>query len=126
MVDALAHRGPNGRGVWHGDGIALGHRRLSVLDPTAAGTQPMHYSSRHLVVTYNGEIYNFRELRQELDAAGHKFQTNCDTEVLLAAYAEWGMSAVDRFNGIFAFGLWDSRAQRLWLVRDRLGIKPLY
>lgn len=126
MVDALAHRGPNGRGVWHGDGIALGHRRLSVLDPTAAGTQPMHHSSRNLVVTYNGEIYNFRELRQELEAAGHKFQTNCDTEVLLAAYTEWGMSAVDRFNGIFAFGLWDSRAQRLWLVRDRLGIKPLY
>lgn len=126
MVDALAHRGPNGRGVWHGDGISLGHRRLSVLDPTAAGTQPMHYSARHLTVTYNGEIYNFRELREELEAAGHTFQTHCDTEVLLAAYAEWGLAAVTRFNGIFAFAVWDGLQKRLWLVRDRLGIKPLY
>ena len=126
MVDALAHRGPNGRGVWLDDGIALGHRRLSVLDPSAAGAQPMHYAARNLVVTYNGEIYNFRELRQELQESGHLFRTNCDTEVLLAAYAEWGTKAVERFNGIFAFGLWDERAQRLWLVRDRLGIKPLY
>ena len=126
MVDALAHRGPNGRGVWLDDGIALGHRRLSVLDPTAAGAQPMRYAARNLVVTYNGEIYNFRELRQELVAAGHRFMTNCDTEVLLAAYAEWGTAAVERFNGIFAFALWDANAQRLWLVRDRLGIKPLY
>ena len=126
MVDALAHRGPNGRGVWRDDGIALGHRRLSVLDPTAAGAQPMRYAARNLVVTYNGEIYNFRELRQELMAAGHRFMTNCDTEVLLAAYAEWGTAAVERFNGIFAFALWDANVQRLWLVRDRLGIKPLY
>lgn len=126
MVDALAHRGPNGRGVWHDDGIVLGHRRLSVLDPTAAGAQPMRYAARQLVVTYNGEIYNFRELRQELEAAGHHFATNCDTEVLLAAYAEWGTAAVERFNGIFAFALWDERARRLWLVRDRLGVKPLY
>lgn len=126
MVDALAHRGPNGRGVWHGDGIALGHRRLSILDPTAAGAQPMHYATRQLVVTYNGEIYNFKELRHELEQAGHCFQTECDTEVLLAAYAEWGTAAVERFNGIFAFALWDERAQRLWLVRDRLGVKPLY
>ena len=126
MTDALAHRGPNGRGVWRDDGIAFGHRRLSVLDPTAAGTQPMHYAARNLVVTYNGEIYNFRELRAELEAAGHHFATNCDTEVLLAAYAEWGTAALERFNGIFAFAIWDKRAQRLWLVRDRLGVKPLY
>lgn len=102
-----------------------GHRRLSVLDPTAAGVQPMRYAARQLVVTYNGEIYNFRELRQELEAAGHHFATNCDTEVLLAAYAEWGTAAVERFNGISAFALWDERAQRLWLVRDRWGLKPL-
>ena len=126
MVDSLAHRGPNGRGVWRADGIALGHRRLSVLDPTAAGAQPMHYAARQLVVTYNGEIYNFKELRAELQVAGHRFQTECDTEVLLAAYAEWGTAAVERFNGIFAFALWDGQARRLWLVRDRLGIKPLY
>ncbi len=126
MVDSLAHRGPNGRGVWRADGIALGHRRLSVLDPTAAGAQPMHYAARQLVVTYNGEIYNFKELRAELQVAGHRFQTECDTEVLLAAYAEWGTAAVERFNGIFAFALWDGQARRLWLVRDRLGVKPLY
>ena len=126
MVDSLSHRGPNGRGVWRADGIALGHRRLSVLDPTAAGAQPMHYAARQLVVTYNGEIYNFKELRAELQVAGHRFQTECDTEVLLAAYAEWGTAAVERFNGIFAFALWDGQARRLWLVRDRLGIKPLY
>ncbi len=126
MVDALAHRGPNGRGVWHGDGIALGHRRLSILDPTAAGAQPMRLAARQLVVTYNGEIYNFRELREELHHAGHHFHTECDTEVLLAAYAEWGTAAVERFNGIFAFALWDGHSERLWLVRDRLGVKPLY
>src|SRR5262245_26875934 len=79
MVDALAHRGPNGRGVWHDEGLALGHRRLSILDPTAAGAQPMHLRARGLTITYNGEIYNFRELRTELQLAGHQFHTECDT-----------------------------------------------
>lgn len=126
MTDALAHRGPNGRGVYQAPGLALGHRRLSVLDPTAGGAQPMHHVEPHLVVTFNGEIYNFRELRQELEGLGHRFRTQCDTEVILAAYAEWGTDSVQRFNGIFAFALWDEVRQRLWLVRDRLGIKPLF
>jgi asparagine synthase (glutamine-hydrolysing) len=126
MTDALAHRGPNGRGIFQVPGLAFGHRRLSVLDPSAAGTQPMRHAARNLVVTFNGEIYNFRELRHELEALGHRFQTECDTEVILAAYAEWGTAAVERFNGIFAFALWDAPEERLWLVRDRLGVKPLY
>ncbi|NQU25386.1 MAG: asparagine synthase (glutamine-hydrolyzing) [Candidatus Nealsonbacteria bacterium] len=125
MVDSLAHRGPDGRGTWHDDGIALGHRRLAILDPTPAGAQPMRDPQRSLVVTYNGEIYNFRQLRDELSAHGHRFRTNCDTEVLLAAYAEWGTEAVSRLNGIFAFALWDAPRRRLWMARDRLGVKPL-
>jgi asparagine synthase (glutamine-hydrolysing) len=126
MVDSLAHRGPNGRGTWHDAGVSLGHRRLSILDPTPAGAQPMVDKRHALVVTYNGEIYNYRELRAELQERGHRFQTNCDTEVLLASYAEWGTAAVTRFNGIFAFALWDGARRRLWLARDRLGVKPLY
>lgn len=126
MVDALAHRGPDGRGVWHGDGVALGHRRLSILDPTPAGAQPMAYRNGDVVITYNGEIYNFRRLREDLTRAGHAFRTSCDTEVLLAAYSEWGLGAVGRLNGIFAFALWDAPRRRLWLARDRLGVKPLF
>jgi asparagine synthase (glutamine-hydrolysing) len=126
MVDSLTHRGPDGRGTWFDAGVGLGHRRLSVLDPTAAGTQPMCSADASLVVTFNGEIYNFRELRGELIALGHRFRTNCDTEVLLAAYAEWGLAAVQRLNGMFSFALWDRARRRLWLARDRLGIKPLF
>jgi asparagine synthase (glutamine-hydrolysing) len=126
MVDALAHRGPNGRGVWFDLGLALGHRRLAILDPTPAGKQPMVDAARSMAVTYNGEIYNYRELRRELEAAGYAFHTDCDTEVLLASYAHWGTAAVEKLNGIFAFALWDGVRRRLWLVRDRLGVKPLY
>ncbi len=126
MVDSLAHRGPNGRGTWHADGLSLGHRRLAVLDPTPDGAQPMVSHDKQVVLTYNGEIYNFRELRQELAQAGHCFRTGTDTEVILAAYRAWGTDCVDRFNGIFAFALWDVPRRRLWLVRDRLGVKPLY
>lgn len=126
MTDALAHRGPNGRGLFHEPGLAFGHRRLSVIDPTSGGAQPMRHTARNLVIVFNGEIYNFRELRRELENLGHRFQTQCDTEVILVAYAEWGTAAVDRFNGIFAFALWDAPRQRLWLARDRLGVKPLY
>jgi len=126
MVDALAHRGPNGRGAWHAPGIALGHRRLAVLDPTPVGAQPMQSADGRLVVTYNGEIYNFRALRAELEQAGCTFRTSTDTEVLLAAYRAWGTECLARLNGIFAFALWDGPRRRLWLVRDRLGVKPLY
>jgi len=125
MVDSLAHRGPDGRGTWFDEGIALGHRRLAILDPTPAGAQPMADPRRGLVVTYNGEIYNFPRLRDELAAKGHAFRTGCDTEVLLAAYAEWGTAALERLNGIFAFALFDGPRRRLWLARDRLGVKPL-
>src|SRR4026209_297759 len=96
MVDSLAHRGPNARGTWRGEGIWLGHRRLSILDPTPAGAQPMIHSSGSLVGTYNARIYNYRELRAELAELGHGFHTDCDTEVLLAAYAAWGIDAVER------------------------------
>ncbi|MGE3313501.1 MAG: asparagine synthase (glutamine-hydrolyzing) [Planctomycetaceae bacterium] len=126
MTDALAHRGPDGRGVWHGDSISLGHRRLAILDPTPDGAQPMHSADGQAVITYNGEIYNFRELRAELERCGHRFRSGTDTEVILAAYREWGTDCVTRLNGIFAFGLWDVARRRLWLVRDRLGVKPLY
>ena len=126
MVDSLAHRGPDGRGVWRRPGLALGHRRLAILDPTPAGAQPMLWPDHDLAVTFNGEIYNFREIHEELTTRGYVLRTNCDTEVILAAYAEWGPAAVERFNGIFAFALWDGRRRRLWLVRDRLGVKPLY
>ena len=126
MTDAVAHRGPNGRGVYLAPGLGLGHRRLSVLDPSNGGAQPMCRADSQPVITFNGEIYNFRELRAELQSLGHQFRTQGDTEVILAAYAAWGTEPVRRFNGIFAFALWDAVRQRLWLVRDRLGVKPLY
>ncbi|MCL4192612.1 MAG: asparagine synthetase B, partial [Thermoguttaceae bacterium] len=106
MVDSLAHRGPDGRGVWHDGPVWLGHRRLAILDPTPAGAQPMIHPSWLFAVTFNGEIYNYRELRADLKRRGHVFRTDCDTEVLLAAYAQWGTGAVTRLNGIFAFALW--------------------
>lgn len=126
MVDSLVHRGPDGRGVWQDGSVWLGHRRLAILDPTPAGAQPMIHPSGLFAVTFNGEIYNYRELRADLKRRGHVFRTDCDTEVLLAAYAQWGTGAVTRLNGIFAFALWDIARQRLWLVRDRLGVKPLF
>lgn len=126
MVDALERRGPDGRGVSREGSVALGHRRLAVLDPSAAGAQPMRHPTRSVVVTYNGEIYNFRELRSDLEGRGHRFTTRTDTEVLLAAYLEWGTRAIERLNGIFAFALWDAAYKRLWLARDPLGVKPLF
>jgi asparagine synthase (glutamine-hydrolysing) len=126
IVDALAHRGPDGRGEVCGDGFALGHRRLSILDLTSAGAQPMRDPGGHVHLTYNGEIYNFRELRRELSDVGCQFRSQSDTEVLLAAYMRWGIDCVRRLNGMFAFGLYDARTGELFLARDRLGIKPIY
>jgi asparagine synthase (glutamine-hydrolysing) len=125
MTAALRHRGPDADGLELGDGWALGHRRLSIID-LEGGAQPMASADGSCWVTYNGEIYNFRELRTQLQARGHAFTTRSDTEVLLAAYREWGDACVEHFLGMFAFGLWDERRRRLLLVRDRVGVKPLY
>ena len=126
MTDAIAHRGPDGEGQWVEGPIGIGHRRLSIIDLSAAAAQPMHSNDGRYVLSYNGEIYNFRELRQELVALGHAFHSTSDAEVVLASYAQWGVDALLKFNGMFAFGLWDRKAQTLLLARDRYGIKPLY
>ncbi|QUT07545.1 amidotransferase 1, exosortase A system-associated [Sphingobium phenoxybenzoativorans] len=125
MTDAIAHRGPDGAGVWTAPGVGLGHRRLSIID-LGGGAQPMLTEDESLAVTFNGEIYNFAALRKELEAKGHRFRTNSDTEVILHGYRQWGEECVKRFDGMFAFALFDRHAQSLWLVRDRLGVKPLY
>jgi len=128
MTDELACRGPDGVGQWLAPHVALGHRRLSVIDP-AGGHQPMiaAVDGRSLaVITYCSEVYNYRDLRTELMARGHHFTTSCDTEVVLHAYLEWGEDFVDRLNGIYAFAIWDIARQALIMVRDRLGVKPLY
>ncbi|MEL7236463.1 MAG: hypothetical protein AAGK74_18310, partial [Chloroflexota bacterium] len=124
MIDLLAHRGPDGDRVWTQGSVGFGHRRLAILDVSTAADQPMHYDD--CTLTFNGEFYNFKGVRQHLEALGHTFHTTGDTEVLLHAYREWGIDCVTRFNGMFAFALWDNREQLLWLVRDRLGIKPLF
>jgi asparagine synthase (glutamine-hydrolysing) len=129
MTLPLAHRGPDDSGTWvdAAEGIALGHSRLSIIDLTDAGAQPMTSASDRYVITYNGEIYNFAEIATELEAAGHRLRGHCDTEVLIEAIDAFGLSdALERANGMFAFALWDRRERRLHLVRDRLGEKPLY
>lgn len=126
MTDRIAHRGPDGEGHYFDGPVGLGHRRLAVIDLSAAGHQPMASENGDVVVTYNGEIYNFQTLRVELEAHDHRFHSQTDSEVVVHAYEQWGRSCVDRFNGMFAFAVWDRSHQRLWLVRDRYGIKPLY
>jgi asparagine synthase (glutamine-hydrolysing) len=127
MADTLGRRGPDAQGCWISPRSALAHRRLIVIDP-AGGKQPMIYQENGYTyaLTYNGEIYNFRELRRELERQGHAFRTQSDTEVLLHAYIEWGEDCVHHLNGIFAFGLWDEQKQQLLLARDHLGVKPLF
>jgi asparagine synthase (glutamine-hydrolysing) len=128
MAGTLVHRGPDDTGVWSSDdgAVALAHRRLSIVDLSPLGRNPMSWDDGRLWITFNGEIYNFLELRQELEAAGQRFKSHTDTEVILAAYDRWGVDCVQRLVGMFAFALWDERRKRLWLVRDRLGKKPLY
>jgi asparagine synthase (glutamine-hydrolysing) len=126
MADALAHRGPDGHGSFCEGAVGLGHRRLAVIDPSPAGHQPMATADGRYVIAYNGEVYNFAELRAELEAKRWQFRSGTDTEVVLAAVAEWGLSALHRFNGMFAFALWDRQERELVLARDRYGIKPLY
>jgi asparagine synthase (glutamine-hydrolysing) len=128
MTRVMAHRGPDGAGVKLFDGdfpAGLGHRRLAIIDPSPAGAQPMSYRDRWWI-TYNGELYNFRELRRDLELRGERFQTECDTEVLLRMFVVHGPAMLQQLNGIFAFGIWDDREKRLFLARDRLGVKPLY
>lgn len=126
MTDAIAHRGPDGEGHWTAGSVGLGHRRLSIIDLTAAGHQPMESACGRYVLTYNGEIYNFRELRVELEAKGHQFRSRTDSEVVLEGFAEWGTGILDKMNGMFAFAVWDKMNGELTLARDRYGIKPLY
>jgi asparagine synthase (glutamine-hydrolysing) len=125
MTDILYHRGPDGDGFHYAPGIGLGHRRLAIVD-LATGDQPLFNEDGTVCVVYNGEIYNFQPLMAELKALGHVFRTRCDTEVIVHAWEEWGKACLDRFNGQFAFALWDAREERLFLARDRLGEKPLY
>jgi asparagine synthase (glutamine-hydrolysing) len=125
MADAQAHRGPDGSGVWTAPGVGLGHRRLAIID-LGGGAQPMASADQRLTVTYNGEIYNFREVRAELEAGGAHFVTNSDTEVLLHGWRAWGPAMLARLNGMFAFALHDADRQCLFLARDRLGVKPLH
>ncbi|RKF23246.1 amidotransferase 1, exosortase A system-associated [Altericroceibacterium spongiae] len=125
MCDALAHRGPDGCGVWIGPGVGLGHRRLSIID-LAGSPQPMASADGRAVIVFNGEIYNFRELRKELAVSGAQFRTDGDTEVILAAWQRWGPECLSHLQGMFAFALYDSERRELFLVRDRLGVKPLY
>ncbi|MDP6450029.1 MAG: asparagine synthase (glutamine-hydrolyzing) [Lentisphaeria bacterium] len=126
MTDALAHRGPDGEGVYADTCIGLGHRRLAIIDLSSAGHQPMTTGDGRFVISYNGEVYNFQELRLELESCGREFQSRTDTEVVLNAFAEWGLDALNRFNGMFAFAIWDRQEQELFLARDRYGVKPLY
>jgi asparagine synthase (glutamine-hydrolysing) len=133
MNDAIAHRGPNSEGIWNDEHCFFGHRRLSIIDLSEAGNQPFLSQDKRYIMVYNGELYNYKELKLELQRAEHGsknlpyiFKTNTDTEVILASYLRWGMDCVKRFNGMFAFAIWDTVDQKLFIARDRMGIKPLY
>ena len=119
MTDVISHRGPDGEGHWIEGNIGFGHRRLSIIDLSPAGHQPMISSDHRYVLTYNGEIYNFRELRMELEAKGYWFRSKTDSEVVLYSLAEWGSNALLKFNGMFALAFWDRKEMRLLLARDR-------
>ena len=125
-LDLLTHRGPDGYDIWNDDdqNVTLGHRRLSILDLSDAGNEPMHYG--RYVITFNGEIYNYLELKKDLENKGHQFKSSTDTEVLLAAFLEWGPDCLPKFNGMWAFAIWDKQEKKLYLARDRFGEKPLF
>jgi asparagine synthase (glutamine-hydrolysing) len=126
MTESMAHRGPDAHDTYAAGPIALGHRRLAIIDLSERGRQPMSYLGGRFVIVFNGEIYNYLELRHELEQRGHQFATDTDTEVLLASFAAYGDECVERLNGMFAFAIWDAHARRLFMARDRVGIKPLY
>jgi asparagine synthase (glutamine-hydrolysing) len=122
----IKHRGPDGYGIWQTSDktVTFGHRRLSILDLSETGKQPLHYE--HLTITFNGEIYNFLEIRTELKLQGYSFTSESDTEVILAAYLHWGTDCFRKFNGMWALGIWDDKNKELILSRDRFGKKPLF
>ena len=129
MCDTMVHRGPDGGSVWLSPDarVGLGHRRLSIIDLSAAADQPMSDAAGNLWIVFNGEIYNHADIRRELEALGHRFRTDhSDTEVIIYAFKQWGIDCLDRFRGMFGFALWDARSKELWLVRDRIGVKPVY
>ncbi|HET9469527.1 MAG TPA: asparagine synthetase B, partial [Usitatibacter sp.] len=127
-VEALRNRGPDDSGVWVRPGarVAMGHTRLSILDLSPLGHQPMRSADGSTTMVFNGEVYNFAAVRSELEALGHRFRSSGDSEVVLAAYEQWGVAAADRFLGMFAIAFWSERERRLVLLRDRMGVKPLY
>lgn len=128
MRDTMVHRGPDGYGLWISDDrkVGFGHRRLSIIDLSDAGKQPMSNPEKTIWITFNGEIYNHMEIRSELESLGYKYHSSSDTETIIYAYQEWGIDCLNKFNGMFAIGLWDDREKSLYLIRDRVGIKPLY
>ena len=126
MTDVIVHRGPDGEGQWQEENIGIGHRRLAILDLSPAGHQPMLSSNKRWVLSYNGEVYNYKELRIELEAEGYLFRSNTDSEVVLYSLIHWKEKALSKFNGMFALALWDRKEKSLFLARDRYGIKPLY
>ena len=133
MVTLIDHRGPDDEGIYLGWDVkpgryrlGLGNRRLSIIDLSPKGHQPMCNEDETIWISYNGEIYNFREIKEQLEQKGHKFKSHTDTEVIIHAYEEWGTESIKRYIGMFAFMLWDSRQEYVWVVRDRLGIKPVY
>ncbi|MBI88597.1 MAG: asparagine synthase (glutamine-hydrolyzing) [Candidatus Marinimicrobia bacterium] len=126
MTDVISHRGPDGEGHYIAGPVGFGHRRLSIIDLSPAAQQPMISENKNFIISYNGEIYNFRELRTELQQLGYKFHSQTDSEVVLNSWLEWGDKSLQKFNGMFAFSIWDRKKKRIYLVRDRYGIKPLY
>ena len=126
MTDSLAHRGSDGRGIYIDNFIGLGHRRLAIIDLSERAHQPMRTEDSDLVITYSGETYNFKELKEELKNEGMRFVSQSDTEVVLKSFRKWGAKSLNRFNGMFSFAVWDKQNRVLTLARDRYGIKPLY
>jgi asparagine synthase (glutamine-hydrolysing) len=126
MAACMVHRGPDQEGTFCAEGISLGHRRLSIIDLSEHGRQPMANEDGSIRIVFNGEIYNFPELHEELEKKGHRFQSRCDTEVIVHAYEEYGADCLQKLRGMFAFAIWDERRKTLFAARDRIGIKPLY
>ena len=126
MTDSIAHRGPDGEGHFVDGAVGIGHRRLAIIDLSPAASQPMTESENRYVISYNGEVYNYKTLRSELMALGHHFNSQSDTEVVLRSFIQWGAKSVSKLNGMFAFVIWDRVENKMFIARDRYGIKPLY